>query len=90
MDDEPQGLLEATFEEMVLLAEQRFRATGRLCAVVAVTGSDRARLVDIGLAVDPDTGEPVRVEPEDHGLVPLLHPSPSVADRLPDGPEAEG
>ncbi len=91
MSDEPL-MLDATVDEMADIATSRTLATGRLCCVVGFTGSDRARIMDTGLTrfrFDADSGRYGRdLRLVDRGTVLLMHPSPGVADRLPNGPEA--
>jgi hypothetical protein len=80
--------LDATWAELEQIAIDRYRHTGKICAVTAITGTDRARVVDLGIEVGPD-GEPRACEYRDHGTVPLMHPSPSVAERCPESGEAD-
>jgi hypothetical protein len=80
-------MLDATVDEMAEIAVSRTLATGRLCCVVGFTGSARARIMDTALTLnrtDADSGRYGRgpLGLVDHGTVPLMHPSPGVADRL--------
>lgn len=70
MTDEPLTL-DVTMDELADIATSRTAATGRRCAVASFTGSGRAHVMDLD-----DDGEV-----EAAWCVPLVHPSPGVADR---------
>jgi hypothetical protein len=72
-------MLDATVDEMANIAKSRTLALGRPCAVASFTGSGRAHVVDFD-----DDGEVAAA-----WSVPLMHPSPGVADRLPPSREAD-
>jgi hypothetical protein len=76
-DDQPSATLDATRDELAEIASQRTAATGHVVIVAGFTGSDQARVIH----ADPAAGRIVT----DHGLVPLIHPSPGARDRAGQG-----